>query len=104
MEDHEAGVREDVRQCHTVGEHGKAEGHDRLARVRSLRRVARELVPLVVVDEDGRDIVVFVDQFDLWPAAHAAESCTGQQAVLVVCGFSLLLAARANCALSTRLR
>ena len=37
------------------------------------RSVAGEFVPLVVVDEDGRNIVVFVDQFELgWRMATFA--------------------------------
>ena len=63
----------------------------------AVRRVAGELVPLVVVDEDRRDIVVFVDQFDLNGPRHMLlRAAQARQAILVVCGFSLLVAARAN--------
>ena len=75
MKNHEASVREDIRQCHTIGKHCKTERHDRLARVRSLRRVAGELVPLVVVDEDRRDIFIFLDQLYLGWSRAAAHGC-----------------------------
>ena len=86
MEDHETRVREDVRQCHTIREHRKAERHDRLARVRSLLRVAGELVPLVVVDEDGRDVVVvFLDHFDLSGRRAAAHGRSLRRASAAEC-------------------
>ena len=71
MKNHKASVWKYVRQCYTVREHRKTQCHDRLARVGS---VAGELVPLVVVDEDGRDVVVFLDEFELgW--SRAAHGC-----------------------------
>ena len=94
MKNHEAGVGEDVRQCYTIGEHGKTQRHDRLARVGS---VAGELVPLVVVDEDGRDVVVFLDEFEFGWRGATAHGCTRLRLHLRLFGSSYALRRAISC-------
>ena len=90
MEDHKARVREDVRQCDTVGEHGKTQRHDRLARVRPC---GVSLASSSHLSSSTRMVVtsssLSTSSISAGAAAHGdLLSAAYKQAVLVVCGHS----------------